>query len=153
MSPWPGPHTTARNCRTCGATQLGSCTVFSAHPTVCRALFVPVAKLLYPPSVGSARLCPFCHTKPEQLCLDWVKKYPQLQISLSGLRSPVSAMPLIAPRSFSTGQRTALFVPGPPNVPRSVTEPNRHSVAWRSPVATVALPATQPVLFTLVPTL
>src|SRR5215211_4691673 len=42
MSPWAGPHTTARNCRTCGATQLGSCTVFSAHPTVCRALFVPV---------------------------------------------------------------------------------------------------------------
>ena len=63
----PGPQTTARNCRTCGGTQVGSCTVFSAQPTTCPRLLAPVAKPLLPPSVGSARITPSSQTNPRQV--------------------------------------------------------------------------------------
>src|SRR6266540_1941036 len=59
--------TTARNCRTWGGTQVGSCTVFSAQPTTCPWLLAPVAKPLLPPKVGSALITPDRHTNPRHV--------------------------------------------------------------------------------------
>src|SRR3954454_13345345 len=124
-----GAHTTARNCRTCGATQVGSCTLFSAQPTTWPRLFEPVAKPLLPPRVGRARMTPFSQTKPRQVW--WVtegKNAEQLQFSPKGSMALLSKKPEMRPRLFLTGQPTALF--GPPRVPRSSTVPSRQRVAW-----------------------
>ncbi len=53
-------------------------------------------------------------------------------------------MPAMRPRSFLTGQKTPLLVPGPPSVPRSIVDPFRQSVACAvvSP-AKLENPATQ----------
>jgi hypothetical protein len=94
--------------------------------------------------VSSSRRRPFSQTKAEQIRLVAVgKKRPQLQISPSGFISSCSAIPLIRPRSFLTGQRTLLCVSGPPNVPRSFTDPERQSAArWTSLPASNETPAT-----------
>ena len=151
----PGPQTTARNWKTCGDSQVVSCTVFSAQPVVWPRLFVPVAKPCVPPSVGSGVMTPFCHRKPKQRLPRPValgKKNPQLHFSLYGSGSFDCAIPLTIPRTFFTGQSTALF--GPPSVSRSVSTPFRHRVAcldWLP--SRLERPATQPRSLMLNPTL
>src|SRR6476661_2209530 len=54
----PGPHTTGRNCSSCGLIHVGSLTAVSAQPAVSPRSFVPVAKLLVPLKVRNARIFP-----------------------------------------------------------------------------------------------
>src|SRR5579863_613313 len=106
--------------------QLGSVVVVSAIPTTWPRLLTPTAKLLLPPSVGSAVFTPcfhknpssrFCH--PSQLLL--VQKKAAPQNSPKGSKVEVWAVPMMSPRSFLTGNETELL--SPPNVPRSVITP------------------------------
>src|SRR5581483_10819115 len=132
----PGPQMTASNCRSCGATQVGSCTVFSAQPTACPRSFTEVAKPLLPPSVSSAVMWPNSHLNPTQVCplCEAGRKAAQLHASPFGSMLAVSEMPTTSPVLFSPGQATALL--GPPRVPRSMGKPisQRTACAVASPV-------------------
>src|SRR5690242_18600825 len=114
-------------------------------------LLVPVAKLLLPPGNGfSARILPCAHTKPRHVLPVGGRNVEQLQLSPLGSGVPVCAIPEITPKSFSTGQSTALLAP--PRVPRSVLMPNGHAAAWMvwlSP--SVDWPATSPNWLMLLP--
>ena len=83
--------------------------MFSAQPTTWRRLFEPVANPWFPPSVGSALIFPFRQTNPRQMLpVREGKKRVQLQRSLSGSGSAVSAIPEMTPRTFLTGNSTLL---------------------------------------------
>src|SRR6266478_1088994 len=144
---------TARNCRTCGGTQVGSCIVVSVQPTTWRWLLEPVANPLLPPSVGSARIDLPSHTTPRQvLPVREGRNALQLQRSPKGSGSFVSAIPEIRPRSFFTGQMTPLL--GPPSVPRSILEPRSHRVAcWVVSPGRFEVPDAQPRSLRLLPEL
>ena len=117
LLPLLGSHMAARNRSTWASVQVGSCTAVSAHPTIWPRLLMPVPKLWLPPSVGSSRRTPFCHTKPLQMRSVVSGGKPpasQLQSSCSGSDSPVWEMPTTVPASFSPGQGTVLL--GPPSV-------------------------------------
>jgi hypothetical protein len=107
--------------------------------------------------VGSGVISPCSHLKPRQrkpVRVAAGKKIAQLQFSLSGSGSSVCEMPVTSPRTFLTGQRTTLFRSGLPSVPRSVTSPSRHRVAWRTRLpCRFERPATQPRLLMLKPAL
>ena len=114
-----------------------------------------MAKPCVPPSVGSGVITPSFQRKPTQrkpVRVAAGKKKPQLQVSIFGSASAVCEMPVSTPRVFFTGQSTALF--GPPSVPRSVSVPLSHSVAWMLwLLLTRERPATHPRLLMLVPRL
>src|ERR1700681_2601062 len=115
---------TARNCRTWGGTQVGSCRAFSAQPTTWPRLLAPVAKPLLPPSVGNALITPQVQTNPTQVGPVAVapgQKAEQLQFSPRGSGVAVCEIPAMMPMLFFTGQATLLL--GPPSVPRSNCEP------------------------------
>src|SRR5713101_6730952 len=146
-----GSHMTARNWRTWGELQVGSCTGVSAHPTTWPRLLTPVAKPWLPPSVGSGVITPSSDTKPRQIRpVTEGKNAVQLHSSPSGSMSAVSAMPTTVPWSFNPGHTTLLF--GPPSVPRSRIDPPRHRAAWRVWFpGRLEKPATRPRLLMAVP--
>src|SRR5580698_7700229 len=140
ISPFFGPHTTGSYCSTAGGIQLGSCVVFSAHPTTCPKSFTPAARQLLPPRLfGRAAILPFSHTTPSQ-----VNPLPNPQkFSPNGSGVVVSDTPSISPKMFLLGKSTALF--GPPSVPRSTVAPYSQRVACCAafPVNSLA-PVTHP---------
>src|SRR5580700_172909 len=138
----PGPHSTARNCSTCGSTQSPSLTAVSAQPTATPALLMPVAKPLLPPSSASLLSAPFCHRNGRHVCPLVGMNAEQENVSPLGSGVAVSEMPTASPWLFLMGHSIALFMP--PRVPRSSTLPGIESVACRAPLALSDAPVTQP---------
>src|SRR5215469_1744379 len=113
---------TGLNCRTWGATQVGSFVVFSEYPAAWPRLLISNAWPLFPLSVGSGVITPSRQRNGWQT--RELKNRQKFSPFASGL--VVSELPATSPLSLS-GKPEKLF--GPPSVPRSFITPFRQRKA------------------------
>src|ERR1035438_8699475 len=79
----------------------------SANPTICPLLLIVLACPLFPPSVGSARMWPFCQENGRH-----VRCVPKPQMSSPfGSGTSVSEKPTTCPKSLISPQFIQLFSP------------------------------------------
>src|ERR1039457_6210056 len=105
---------TGLNWSTCGAVQPGSGVSFSASPAISPYLLIWLTAPLFPPSVGSAVIAPFCHkngrhelpAEGSPMALKPQKSSP------FGSKVDVSASPAAWPAP-STANATLLAPPSP----------------------------------------